>query len=281
MPKKLKTSYGVKKYRIRRRFGSALIEFLSAVGILISIVALSSLFIYGYGFLLSSPYFEIKETSVRGLKELTEKDILTAAGINPAQNLLAVNTNAVMRRVAADPWIKHVYVGRELPNRLVLEVQERNPLALIKQAGDFYLMDSEGFAFKKVGKSDEVDFPILTGSNEEGKTKSKLFLSMVDLLKTVSASRQYAYLGTISEVNMDDIFGLSLLTDTGFYLKLGMDGFENKLKSLNLVLADLEKRGMKNRYLCIDLCDESKITVQRRNAQGRMDTGKKGKQYRI
>ena len=182
--------------------------------------------------LISRPYFEIKEISVRGLKELTEKDVLASAEIKPAQNLLAVNTDAVIRRVSANQWVKNVYIGRELPNKLVLEVQERSPLALVKQASDFYLMDGEGFVFKKMGKSDEVDLPILTGFNEQDKTKSQLFLSTLNLLKTVSDSSQYAYLGAISEIHIDDVFGLSLISDTGLYLKLGMGGFESKLKQL-------------------------------------------------
>jgi cell division protein FtsQ len=38
---------------------------------------------------------------------------------------------------------------------------------------------------------------------------------------------------------------------------------------------------MKNGYLCIDLSDESKVTVQRKNAPGRIEQGNKGKQYLI
>jgi cell division protein FtsQ len=270
-----------KKNRIRRRFTSVSGDFFAAMGLLLVAVVMTSVFIYAYNFLISRPYFEIKEISVRGLKELTEKDVLASAEIRPAQNLLAINTDAVMRRVAANQWVKNVYIGRELPNKLVLEVQERSPLVLVKQASDYYLMDGEGFVFKKLGKSDEVDLPILTGIKAENKTKSPLFLSTLNLLKTISVSSQYAYLGTISEIHIDEVFGLSLISDTGLYLKLGMGGFESKLKKLTLVLADLEQRGMKKGYLCIDLSDESKVTVQRKNAPGRIEQSNKGKQYLI
>jgi cell division protein FtsQ len=270
-----------KKNRIRRRFTSISGDFFAAMGLLLAIAALSSLMIYSFSVLISRPYFEIKEISVRGLKELTEKDVLASAEIKPAQNLLAINIDAVIHRVTANQWVKNVYIGRELPNKLVLEVQERSPLVLVKQGSDFYLMDGEGFVFKKLGKSDQVDLPVLTGFNIQDKTKTPLFLSMLDLLKTISSSSHYAYLGTISEIHIDDVFGLSLISGTGLYLKLGIGGFESKLKKLTLVLADLEQRGMKNGYLCIDLSDESKVTVQRKNAPGRIEQGNKGKQYLI
>jgi cell division protein FtsQ len=245
-----------------------------------SIAVLCLLFVYGYSYLLSTPYFEVREASVRGLKELTEKDILTLAAIPPQQNLLAVNTDVLVKRISANRWVKNVYVGRELPNRLVLEVRERIPVAMVKQASDFYLMDSEGLIFKKLGKGDEVDLPILIGINIAEKESSKLLLSTLNLLKTISTSGRYNYLGAISEVNVDDVFGLSLLTDAGLYLKLGMDDYENKLQQLNAVLADLDKRGLNKGYICADLCDITKITISRKNVLERTEPGKKGKQYR-
>jgi len=141
-------------------------------------------------------------------------------------------------------------------------------------------MDSEGFVFKKLGKGDEVDLPILTGIYGEDKGNPKLLLSALNLLKYISASAGYNYLGSISEVNIDDVFGLSLLTDAGLHLKLGIDDYENKLKKLKVVIADLEKRGLKTGYISVDLCDASKVTIQRKNALGRTEPEKKGKQYR-
>lgn len=270
-----------KKNRIRRRFSNISGDFFTATGLLLVAVFLCSLFIYAYNFLISRPYFQIKEISVRGLRELTEKDVLATAGIKPAQNLLAINTDAVIRRVSANQWVESIYVGRELPDKLVLEVKERTPLALVKQDSDFCLMDAEGFVFKKLGKSDEVDLPIITGIDEKEEIKSQLLLSTLNLLKTVSKSSQYAYLGTVSEVHVDNVFGLSLISSTGLYLKLGTADFEKKLKQLKLVLADLENRGMKNGYLCIDLSDDAKVTVQRKNVPDRKEPGSKGKQYLI
>jgi cell division protein FtsQ len=270
-----------KKNRIRRRFSDISGDFFTATGLLLVAVFLCSLFIYAYNFLISRPYFQIKEISVRGLRELTEKDVLASAGVKPAQNLLAINTDAVIRRVSANQWVESIYVGRELPDKLVLEVKERTPLALVKQDNDFCLMDAKGFVFKKLGKSDEVDLPIITGVDEKEEIKSQLLLGTLNLLKTVSKSSQYAYLGTVSEVHVDNVFGLSLISSTGLYLKLGTTDFENKLKQLKLVLADLENRGMKNGYLCIDLSDDAKVTVQRKNVPDRKEPGSKGKQYLI
>jgi len=164
-----------KKNRVRRRLVGMSGDFFTAVGVLSAVTVLTTFFVYAYSFIISRSYFEIKEISVRGVKELTEKDVLELADIKPAQNLLAINTDAVVRRVTSNQWVKNVYVGRELPNKLVLEVEERNPLALVKQSNGFYLMDGEGFVFKRLAKSDEVDLPIFIGVTVKDKTKSPLF----------------------------------------------------------------------------------------------------------
>jgi cell division protein FtsQ len=276
-----KSALETKKNRVLRRFSELSGDFFAATGLLIAAAFICFLFIYTYSFLISRPYFQVKQIAVHGLKELTEKDVLTSAGIKPAQNLLSINTDAVIRRVSANQWVENVYVGREVPDKLVLEVKERTPIALIKQANDFYLMDAGGFVFKKLSQADGVDLPVVTGGDEKGEIKSQLLLNTLNLLKVMSGSGQYSYLGTISEVHVDGVFGISLISSTGLYLKLGTADFEKKLKQLKVVLADLENRGMRKGFLCVDLSDESKVTVQRKNIPERLDAGSKEKQYSI
>lgn len=279
--KKKKSVIETKQNRIRRRLTGLSDDFFAAFVLLSVTVILSFVFIYLYGVLMSEPYFQIKEISVRGLKELTEKDILTSANINPAQSLLAVNKDAVIRRVCTNQWVENIDVGKELPGKLILEVKERTPLALVKKEDDFYLMDMHGFLFKRLGKSDEVDLPIITGINEKEQTRSQLVLSTLGLLKMMSDSDEYSYLGTISEINVDDVFGLSVIFDKGLFLRLGKDGFKSKLKKLKMVLADLENRGMKNGGLYIDLSDDSKVTIKRKTIPEKVETDDKGNHYLI
>ena len=281
MPKILKANYEARMSRVRRRVVQGIGEYLGALGLLIAIAALSSLFIYAYSYFLSTPYLEIKETSVRGLKELTEKDVLSLAEIQPGQNILAVNVDVLAKRVAVNPWIKNVYVGREFPNRIVVDVRERYPIALVKQGSEFHLMDSDGNVFKKLAQSDEVDLAIITGINIQDKTKSKLALDTISLLKVFSGSNLYSFLGAISEAHIDEVFGLFLLTEKGLYLKMGVTDFEKKLRKLALVLTEREKRGISNNYLNVDLADVEKITIQQKNAQNRTQPDKNGKQYKI
>ncbi len=196
-------------------------------------------------------------------------------------NILSINTDAVAKRISVNPWIKSVYVGRELPDHLVLEVRERTPVALVKQAGALYLMDVDGFVFKKLSRADEVDLAILSGVDVRAKSASVLVGEALKLLGKLSAEDQHTFLGEVSEIHVDEVFGLSILTDKGLHLKLGRENFAGKLNQLQVVLADLEKRGLKNGHLFVDLADISKVTVQRKDTLGKAQDRKKGPQYSI
>lgn len=281
MSGKAKVSLEARRNRLRRRLIGSLSESFTALGLLFAAATICLVFIYAYSSLFCARYFEIRDIAVRGVKELNEKDILALADIRPRSNILAVNTDAVAARIAANPWVKNIYVGREFPDRLVLDVRERTPVALVKQSGDFYLMDAEGFVFKKLSHADEVDLAILSGIDILAKKKSALLPQALKLLDLLSTADRYAFLGTVSEVHMDEVFGLSILTDKGLHLKLGRENFAGKLNQLQVVLADLEKRGMKDGHLFVDLADISKVTVQRHDALGKAEERKKGPQYRL
>jgi cell division protein FtsQ len=276
-----KISIEARKNRLYRRLTGALGDSAGAVILLVAAASLSCVFIFVCSFVLSSPYFAVKEISVRGVRELTEKDILALARVRSEANILGVNTDLIATRVAANPWVRKVYIGRELPDRLVLDIRERRPVALIKEAGIFYLIDCEGHIFKKLSTVDEVDLPVITGVKINLAEKPSLYSDALKLLERLSASSEYRFLGTVCEAHLDGIFGLSLFTDRGLHLKLGRDDFVGKLSRLKIVLADLEKRGMSHGRLLVDLADVSRVTVQRQEAPPRAQERKKGPQYRI
>lgn len=264
MKNPVKSRLEAKKNRLKRRSKHILYELLRTALLLIAISIVGAGMIYGYNFAITSPYFEIKEIAVRGCKELTEKEILSYAAINPAQNLLAVNLGTIARRIEANPWVKEVSIGREFPDRLVIDLQERTAVALVKRDNGFNLLDLEGVAFKKLEKNDEVDIPVLNGCYSDD-SDSVIFTKSLELLRYLSASNEFPTIKNVAEIHGNDVIGLSLFTDSGLCIRLGFDSYENKLKRLNTVMADLERRNMKLGFLLIDLNDPAKISVQKRN----------------
>lgn len=280
MNSRFKNNRETRKYRFERRGRNILGEISRAALLVIAVFIITAAMIHGYHYVISLSYFQIRDTIVRGCRELTEKDVLTLAAIKSNQSILAVNSDAVSKRIASNPWVKNVYVGRELPNRLVIEITERTAVALVKRESGFYMLDAEGVPFKKLQNDDETDLPVLSGCFTEEKTDRNLLTRSLELLRFLSTLKDFPAINRVSEIHGHKVFGLSLFTDSGLCLQLGFDNYENKLKRLAPVMDDLDRRNLKSRFLLIDISDSAKITVQRRDALGPVAPSVPRKEFR-
>ena len=265
MKKPFRLQLEVKKNRLRRCAGEALREIGGVIFLTGAIVFVTATLLIGYDQILLSPHLRIRETVVKGCKELTEKDILSLAAVRSPANLLTINRDAVARRIRTNPWVQEVFVGREFPDRLVIWIRERKAVALIEKENGLYLVDGEGSPFKRLETGEESDLPVLTGFIREGIVDEGLVKKSLTLLGDIKGIKGGPEIGMVSEIHGNETFGLSLFTDAGLCLQLGFDGYENKLKRLTPVMADLDRKNLKTGFLLIDLNDPAKINVQRRD----------------
>lgn len=270
-----------KKHRFKRQAADALKEIGQVLLLIGGISAVTLLLFFIYDWTIRSPYLSIKETIVRGCKELTEKDILDLAALRPGANILTLNPDAMARRIRMNPWVREVHIGREFPDRLVIVVRERTAIALLQKDKRLYLLDSNGDPFKTMGSDDEPNLPILTGFVREGITDQKLVMKSVALLTHLASAKDIPVIGAVSEIHGNETFGLSLITDTGLCLQLGLDGYESKLSKLIPVMADLERKNLKTGFLLIDLSDPTKINVQQRTILEPAKPAGAGKRFRM
>jgi cell division protein FtsQ len=281
MKKPFRLQLEAKKHRLKRHAGEVLREIGRAVFLTVGIAAVTALLLFGYDWTIRSSYLSIRETVVRGCKELTEKEILTLAAVRPAANILTLNPDAIARRIRANPWVQEVFIGREFPDRVVIVVRERKAVALLQKEGGLYLLDSNGAPFKRLESGDEPNLPVLTGFVQEGRTDEALVMKSIALLIYLAGAKDIPAIGAVSEVHGNETFGLSLFTDTSLCLQLGFDGYENKLQRLIPVMADLDRKNLKAGFLLIDLSDPTKINVQQRNIIEPARPAGAGKGYRM
>ena len=75
--------------------------------------------------------------------------------------LVDVDLAATAAGVERHPWVAHADVRRAFPDRVVIDVRERVPTALLL-LDDLYVVDAEGNPFRKAtGVS--LDLPVITG----------------------------------------------------------------------------------------------------------------------
>jgi len=99
----------------------------------------------------ASPLMRLSSITVKGTSRLSTAQVLAAAGVRAGVPLVEVPVGDVRRRVASLTPVARVRVDRDWPNRLVIRVTERRPVATVSAGGDagrgVVLLDSAGVAF--------------------------------------------------------------------------------------------------------------------------------------
>jgi cell division protein FtsQ len=270
-----------KKYRLKRRGKAIIADIVRSILLIVMVMSTSIILIFAFNFGINAPCFRVRETVVCGCREVTEKEVILLGAVRSSQSLLTLNEELITRRIKANPWIKSVSLGRELPDRLVVQIRERSPIAVIKQDANLYLVDREGIIFKKLGKNDEIDLPVLTGLYKKGKLDECLLKNARDLLNELSASKSFPTLDNVSEIKGNEVSGITIFTDNGLCLMLGTDNYRTKLQRLTPVLEDLEQRQLKGGFLDIDLRNPSKVTVSNKSIPAPKETSDPQKEYKI
>ena len=121
-------------------------------------------------FVLHSPYFSLREIQVRGGDKVNGHEIVAMAGLRRGMSIWSIDLTSIEKKIAGHPWVRRVSVRREFPRRVVIEVEERTPKAIVALR-KLYYVDRDGMLFKEVGPGEDVKFPLLTGLRAEQLTR--------------------------------------------------------------------------------------------------------------
>jgi cell division protein FtsQ len=95
----------------------------------------------------STALFAVDEVHVAGVDLLTADEVRAAAAIAPGTPLARVDLDEIRDRVADLPPADRVTVTRDWPGALLVEVQERIPVAAVPRDGRVLLVDAAGVAY--------------------------------------------------------------------------------------------------------------------------------------
>jgi cell division septal protein FtsQ len=215
-----------------------------------SVVVLTVLTIVGYGwrgqlasavaaarrFVVDSPYFSVREIQVRGAEKLGGNEIVAMAGLKHGMNMWRIEPATIEKKVAKHPWVRRVLVRREFPRRVVIEIEERTPKAIVA-TGKLYYVDSEGVVFKEVGTGESVEFPLLTGlrPDELGSHDPAVRRKIQDAVRLGDLMAKDSH--TISEIHFEATDRVILYTTAyPLALHMGWGDWEDKLRRVDRVL---------------------------------------------
>ncbi|MEO7032372.1 MAG: FtsQ-type POTRA domain-containing protein [Polyangiaceae bacterium] len=197
---------------------------------------------------LTSPRFAIHSVDLVGAKRSTLEQLKAASGINLGDNIFALDTDAVEKKLLENPWISEVKVTRRLPGTLRIELTEREVAAVVVLAEHLYLVTREGEPFKEVQPGDPYDLPLITGASPENLARDRV--REIERVQTgLEVLRQYervplSKVYPAQEVHLADAGDVTLTAGKdGVALELGTGPWRKKLLMAEEVVGELRKKG--------------------------------------
>lgn len=193
----------------------------------------------GWSQVMHSEHLKVKTVEVRGNHFLSEGEIRELLGPADGANILGLDIDDLKRRLRASPWLDEATVRRTLPDTLLVEVREREPLALA-EVDRLYLMDAEGDLIDLYGaRTAAYDLPIVRGLAGLGEDERRARAARVaDLLHDLGELQ-----AEVSEIAVEPGGDLSVvLRRGGEILRLGAPPYRRGVAAFLGMRRDLVER---------------------------------------
>jgi cell division protein FtsQ len=120
--------------------------------------------------------FSIKAVTIAGKRELKEQDILAVAGIGPRNSLLFLDVAKIRERLKRLPLVKEAAVTKLYPDRLLIEIEERQPFALWQCDGQVRIVAADGVPVAAMRDQRFIHLPLVVGAGANEKLDQYLAL---------------------------------------------------------------------------------------------------------
>lgn len=109
--------------------------------------------------------FEVEKVEVRGVERMDELPVYNIALGQVDRSMLALDLPRVRAEMLKLGWIKDARISRRLPDTLVVDIVERDPVAIWQHGGQLQLIDVSGVVLQSVSPGAMPDLPLVVGPN--------------------------------------------------------------------------------------------------------------------
>ncbi|MBN1274543.1 MAG: FtsQ-type POTRA domain-containing protein [Candidatus Aminicenantes bacterium] len=196
---------------------------------------------------------EIKITCLRSTTRETAERLIRGQVLG---NILLLDTGRLRDILAEYAWIRTVQIRKILPNTLEINIEERTPVALLKEDA-FHLIDKEGIVLESLGTRNKTHLPLLVdGGNFEKNRKEKIGQA-INLLRSLKTEDR----DLIDVIDLSEPFNIkAILKEQRLKLILGKHKFSERLDRYRSLAAGLKQKFGKLEY--IDLRFDDRIYLK-------------------
>jgi cell division septal protein FtsQ len=208
----------------------------------VALLFLAAVFSLVRAFLYKSDYFKLRVVETRAAfldrnaVSMISNQVLS---LYKGQNIFKIPLKFISRSIETSyADVKDVTARIALPDRLVVDIKLRKPIALVHNK-KYYPIDEEGFVLPAVAASGSMDLPVIEGINLKygRKNTSRNLKLAMDLLREICEAKFIAPLDLVS-INAADPRSMSFFLRNGLEVKIGSENFKQRLDALSRTLKD-------------------------------------------
>ncbi|MBM7583303.1 cell division protein FtsQ [Caldicoprobacter guelmensis] len=175
---------------------------------------------------IGTEVFQVKKVTVTGNQNIKDDDIIRIAGIPAGQNIFKIDRKQIKENVESNPLLKVLNIYFKYPDEVIINVEERKPVAAIPYLGSYVVIDIEGHVMEIRSDLEDMPYPLVQGLSLRGCTIGKP-LSVADWYQMKALSRVLEEIyrqhleGDISEVIVDNPNDIYLVSRNGTLIRLG------------------------------------------------------------
>lgn len=218
--------------------------------LLVFIIAFSA------AYFLIKNHMLVKDIAFVGTHHLKNDELNSLIKIKKGDELFGVSGRELYKRLKSSPWIRDAVIKKELSGRVLINVTEAVPVAILSIADRPYLIDREGDILEPMKEGTVLFLPVI--KDIDYKNNREAYLEAVRFVDVLHNKRVVSYDGTI-EITGQRPEDITLKLDN-ISIKIGAGDFDKKLERLEFVRDEIEKRNMSVEY--IDLRFANKIIVK-------------------
>jgi cell division protein FtsQ len=200
------------------------------LGVLVAVAAvalLAGLGVLGHRWLTRSPRFAIRAIEIRGNDRVAAAALRARVEHALGGNLFGAELAALAADLEREPNVAHAEVRRGLPDRLLVDIEEHVPAAVV-ELGGLYLADARGrvFARTQSDREDLAGLPIVTGLDraEHARDPAATAARIVGALGLAIAWRAGGKRPPLGELHLDADRGTTVyLLEPAIAIHLGAD----------------------------------------------------------
>jgi cell division protein FtsQ len=176
-----------------------------AAGI-VCVAALGAAWLYRYG--EHSWRFRVESSDnieVTGMQNVTKAQIMEVMGADIGRNIFFIPLAQQKAQLEQIPWVESASVMRFVPNRLMVEIHERTPVAFARVGPRMSLIDAGGTLMELTPKR-KYSFPVILGMNpgEPLSTRAPRMKAYAEMVSDLDSGGAH-YSQDLSEVDLSDL----------------------------------------------------------------------------